>query len=216
MKHYVITMMDLSESVQVANRCIRSGEKFGLNIEKFKAVTPKDNPYEILRSEGIPSRGILTNVSRPEPVLSCFLSHYMLWKKCIELDEEITIFEHDAVIMDKIPDDLNYKGCINFGQPSWGNYKIPEIGIHKLSSMNCFPGAHAYRIKPIAAKVIVRDAKIKAQPADEFLNNSNFDFLEEYYPWPVKCQDNFTTVQKINGTRGKINYKKIGNDYKII
>jgi GR25 family glycosyltransferase involved in LPS biosynthesis len=217
MINYVITIFELEESVKVAERCIQSGKKFNINIDKFEACTPQDNPREYLESEGIDYNNIMTRVSRSDNVLSCFVSHYQLWKKCVKLNEEITIFEHDAVIKSNIPNDLDYKGCINLGQPSWGRFNIPKrMGVNKLSSKDCFPGAHAYRIKPECANEMIEKSKKYAKPVDTFLNNENFNFLEEYYPWPVIADDYFTTVQKNNGTRGKNNYRKLGNKYRII
>ena len=55
----------------------------------------------------------------------CFLSHYSLWKKCIELKEPIIILEHDVEFNDKviIPKELgDFDGVINIGQPIWGTW----------------------------------------------------------------------------------------------
>jgi hypothetical protein len=42
MKAYVITITTLPKSVEIANRCIESGKKFGINVEVFSAITPKN------------------------------------------------------------------------------------------------------------------------------------------------------------------------------
>ena len=53
MKMYVITIMENERSVQVADRCIASGLKFGHYIEKHKAFTPKNcNVFEELENLG--------------------------------------------------------------------------------------------------------------------------------------------------------------------
>lgn len=215
MKNYVITILDNDKSVEVAERCIESGKKFNMEISKFKAITPKDNPYEIMIAEGINPHDFEDSFSKLENMQACFLSHYFLWKKSIELNEDITIFEHDAVIMNELPD-ISFKGCINFGQPSYGKFITPKDGIQKLVSKQYFPGAHAYRVSPEGAKKLVERAKIKAGPADVFLHNSNFDFLEEYYPWPVIANDSFTTIQKQRGIAAKHNYQKLGSQYEIL
>ena len=82
MKALVITMIDEPESVRVAERCIESGKKFGVNVEMKPAITPKDNPVKILNEDlGIDSSVFPTEYSRLEPVVSCFLSHYFIWAK---------------------------------------------------------------------------------------------------------------------------------------
>ena len=42
MKAFVITIESHKGSQQVANRCIKSAEKYGIKIEKWKATTPHD------------------------------------------------------------------------------------------------------------------------------------------------------------------------------
>jgi len=42
MKHYVITIKELPQSVEYAERCIRSGSRHGLMIEMFDAITPQN------------------------------------------------------------------------------------------------------------------------------------------------------------------------------
>ena len=45
---HVITITSIEESVQVAERCIKSAEKFSIKVNKFPAYTPNDNPRKIL------------------------------------------------------------------------------------------------------------------------------------------------------------------------
>ena len=44
----VITLIQNSQSIEVAERCIDSGKKHGLKIEMFRAITPSDEPLELL------------------------------------------------------------------------------------------------------------------------------------------------------------------------
>ena len=68
-------------------------------------------------------------------------------------------------------------------------------------------------MKPTAAKVLCEVAKQHAGPTDLFLRNELFDFVEEYYPWPVVVRDNFTTIQKEEGCVAKHGYNE---DFKIL
>jgi GR25 family glycosyltransferase involved in LPS biosynthesis len=216
MKNYVITILSNEKSVKVAERCIESGNKFDIDIKKFKAITPKDNPHAMMMQESInPYDFNNDKYSRIENMQSCFLSHYFLWKRSVELNEEITIFEHDVVIVDNIPN-IEFKGCVNFGRPSYGKFVTPKNGIQKLVSKQYFPGAHAYRVNPEGAKKLIERSKIKSGPADVFLHNMNFNFLEEYYPWPVIADDSFTTIQKETGCLAKHNYQKDKNSFQIL
>ena len=217
MKHFVITILENPKSVNVAKRCIESGAKYGMDIEMFKAITPLDDLFELMAEEGIKRDGFIEKYSRLNNCMAAFMSHYSLWKKSVELNEEVTIFEHDAWILEPIPDIIDYRGCISFGQPSYGRWNSPmHLGVNTLTSKRYFPGAHAYRVKPHIAQLLIDEAKRYAQPTDVFLHLDRFPFLEEYYPWPVMARDSFTTIQKEEGCLAKHSYVKQGETYEII
>ena len=210
---YVITIMDNERSVAAAKRCIESANKYNIECHHFPAVTPKDNIHQKFKDDGINPSRFDEQYSRLENCMSAFFSHYSLWKKCVELNHEITVFEHDAVVVDRIPDFINYRGCINLGKPSYGKFKTPKkMGVNTLTSKAYFPGAHAYRITVSGAKALIKHAKENAEPTDVFLRLENFPWLEEYYPWPVECKDSFSTIQHTKGCLAKHSYNK---DYVI-
>lgn len=212
MKSYVITIKDLPQSVQSAERCIASMPEY--DVQMFNAITPKDNPLQILKDKGMPQHWFVEKFSNLENCVSAFLSHYSLWEMCAGGKEEFQIFEHDAVCVNNIPKLINYKGCISLGKPSYGKYKTPPaLGVNNLISKRYFPGAHAYRLKPKGADALIAMAKEYARPTDIFLNTDLFPWLEEYYPWPVIAKDSFTTIQKTEGCIAKHNY---GEKYEII
>lgn len=215
MKSYVITVMDIEQSVQAADRCIRSGKKFNVEIEKFEAVTPRSvDVFQMLENEGISVEGFKEVYSRLDNCVAAFLSHYSLWKKCIESKEEFMIFEHDAVVVNYIPEFMSYNEVINLGKPSYGKFANPWfIGVGPLTSKPYFPGAHAYRITPKGARALVRQARAAARPTDVFLNLKTFPNLQEYHPWPVEARDSFSTIQKVEGCLAKHTY---GESYELL
>ena len=211
---YVITIMGNPRSVEVAERCIASAEAQNIECHKWPATTPKNNLQKLFDREGLPGEGFVEVYSRLENCMAAFFSHYRLWHHCVELNHEITIFEHDAVVVDHIPDFINFKGCISLGKPSYGKHITPRtIGVNPLTSKRYFPGAHAYRITPSGANALIKRAKIAAKPTDVFLHMDIFPWLEELYPWPVEAKDTFTTIQKTEGCLAKHSY---GETYEII
>lgn len=215
MKSFVITIKSMPESVKAAKRCIRSMPEY--DVQMFPAVTPDDDPIMIAGSEGLDLSFFDVDAqkySRFERCVSAFLSHYSLWKKCIEDNEEYQIFEHDAVCVGNLPQFISHHGCISLGAPSYGKFNTPSVlGVSPLVSKIYFPGAHAYRLKPKAAKTLVQHARENAAPTDVYLCKSNFPWLQEYYPWPVEARDTFSTIQKKNGCRAKHNY---GESYELL
>ena len=212
MKSFVITIKSEPKSVAIAQRCIDSMPDY--NVHMFDAITPKDNPLKLAKEKGIPLQLFKEGYSRLENCVSAFLSHHTLWEMCYRDQEEYQIFEHDAVCINTIPKFIPYEGCISLGAPSYGKFVTPStIGVNKLTSKPYFPGAHAYRLKPIGAKTLIGRAKKDARPTDVYLNRDYFPWLQEYYPWPVVVKESFTTIQRTEGCVAKHGYK---GDYEIL
>ena len=207
-EHYVITIFGNEKSEEAAERCIKSGLQIGgIQIKKWKATTPQDDIAKIIKDEKINTAYMDEVYSRTPNCIAAFLSHYSLWKHSVEINREVTIFEHDAVCINNINDDLTYKGVVSLGAPSYGKFNNPtSFGVVPLQSKPYFPGAHAYRVKPKAAQMLIDQARLEARPTDVFLNRNTFPFLEEKYPWPVEARDSFTTIQSVIGCKAKHNF----------
>jgi GR25 family glycosyltransferase involved in LPS biosynthesis len=217
MKSFVIAIENLKQSVEVADRCVKSAEKFNLDVEIFPAITPDHNPQKLVEKIGLNTSRFKDDVgSRPENVLSTFLSHYRLWNLCSQGKETYVIFEHDALLINEIPK-TPFNGCMNIGAPSYGKWTTPSsFGVGPLTSKPYFPGAHAYMLKPPAAKKLCEAAQTHAMATDIFLQLSLFPWLEEYYPWPAIARDSFTTIQNKTGAQAKHNYQKKPTQYEFI
>ena len=217
MKSYVITIMDMPESVKAAQRCINSMPEF--NVEMYPAITPKDNPEQMLKDKRMQSDWFLGmdqgKFSKMQRCMAAFLSHHSLWEKCRDTKEEIQIFEHDAVRVGNLPMHITYQGLINLGAPSYGQFETPrQMGVIPLTSKRYLPGAHAYRMKPEAAKTIIEVAGEYAAATDVFLTSNWFPWIEELYPWPVVAKDEFSTIQNEGGCIAKHGYNK--ETYKLL
>lgn len=204
----VITLMDVPESVKAAKRCIESGVFYGIRIQNFKAHTPKTAP-EFIEKEQIDTRFFKEKWSRYKNALAAFSSHYSLWVESFQTQQDYLILEHDAVIINDIPTFLR-GDIVNLGEPSYGLFNTPnKIGEGPLVSKPFFPGAHGYFITPVGAKELILQAKKMARPTDVFINHSSFT-LNEYYPWPIKAKDSFTTIQREEGIQAKHTFMKTG------
>lgn len=207
MKSFVITIFDLPESVAAAKRCIASMPEY--NVQMWEAYTPKDKPIEIFADRGWYEGRFYDQYSNPENCMAAFLSHHAIWTWCHGNQEEVQIFEHDAIATGDIPEFISHNGCISLGRPSYGRFNTPSVlGPSPLVSKHYFPGAHAYRLKPAAAKKLLDHAELAPMPTDLFLNNKTFPWLQEFFPWPVEAKDNFTTIQKVAGCTAKHNYNE--------
>jgi len=213
MKAFVITIMDNEKSVQSAERCIKSGEKYDIEIEKFAAITPKDYPKLMIMERQINPDNFVEVYSRHENCMAAFLSHFTLWEKCAFDNEDYLIFEHDAVITGSLPATMNFLRCMTIGKPSYGKFNTPSLfGVNPLTHKKYFGGAHAYALKPSGAWALMETAQSNAAPTDVFLNLENFPWLQELYPWIAEAKDSFTTIQRTEGCLAKHSY---GETYRI-
>ncbi len=222
MKGYVVTLMDLKESVDCAKRCIKSAKKLGTTVEMFPGVWRDDAMAELkkeklkIHKEAPQGETLNANVGN-------FIAQYRIWKKIIEDAGSngytpAIVLEHDAVFVDKLPTEKRLAGrggFFNVGAPSFGGFETRRWhGIYPLFSKATgnVPGAHAYIVRPWMAKVLIAVAEEQgAMHCDGFLNKRRFPgYLKEVYPWPVECHDYFTTIQTLPSCICKHNFKKLG------
>ena len=195
MNTFIITLSHNQDSVNSANQTIESANKVGYNapIEKFHAVLP--NGWKHI----LPYKNTFDDYPRPDNVGACFASHYLLWETCIDLGEPILILEHDAIFVDNIPD-IDFKMCVNFGRPSYIRpkhmvYEEPKDGLQPLQQVNFF-GHHAYAIQPEAAEIFCQDVRERVlTPNDLWMDKKTYPWLEEYRPYPIIADNDFSTVQ---------------------
>lgn len=213
MKAKVITIMNEPRSVEAAERCIKSGESYGLNIEMHKAITPEDNPIQIAEDLGINTSKFKNEFSKFERCLAAFLSHRSIWQEAYEHREPTLIFEHDAFITNHPP--RVFKGLVvNIGKPSYGKWINPQfLGEGQLTTKKYFPGAHAYYVSAAGAFALLDKSFEEAEPTDVYMNLDRFPFLTEVYPFPAEARDSFTTIQVERGCIAKHRYSA---DYDIL
>lgn len=227
-KGYVVTLMQLPESVDVATRCQQSGKEYNVDVEIVPAVH-KSTVRDEMAAEGLQEATIETekkflppytrNESSREAVFGNFMTQYRIWDKIVNSNEPGIVLEHDAVFVAPVPDLSNKGDIINIGKPSYGGFKTPKsAGVHAFFSKpgGYFPGAHGYYLTPTGAKRLIEMAKKNGvSPCDLFLNKKAFPDLKELYPWVVEAHDSFTTIQNEVGCKAKHNYKNNKN-YKLL
>lgn len=215
MKAFVITLAEVPESQAAAERCIASGAKFGLTIEKRPGVW-RDGARLQMEAEGLWLAEFDESYSNVDAVIGNFVAQYRVWQEISRGIEPAVIMEHDAVVVAEMPNVLEVTGIINLGRPSFG--KVPtgkRKGFYPLFSRgNKIPGAHGYYLSPAWAANLVSAAKRKGvMPVDLFISPQRFPGILEYFPWPIEAHDTFTTIQKVRGCESKHNY---GAEYRIL
>jgi glycosyl transferase family 25 len=136
-------------------------------------------------------------------VKGCFLSHYALWLKSIELNESIIVFEHDGEMLRPLPGNIEtmfeefllldpynkFTGDYSSQHQTQDSrsfqvveYKSPEsrkkYGITDEYAM----GLQAYIIKPSAAKKLISSIKTTGFFPADMQCNKGIIKLETIYP----------------------------------
>lgn len=210
MRAFVITIVDNHQSVEMSDRCIASCERYGLDVDPWPAVTPRNANFDKLQNElGLNGDNFVGKWSRKDNAIACFISMASLWKYSVESNVDVLILEHDAIMTGSLPSNFTFDKVCTLAKPSYGSYNTPTtIGTGRLVQKEYFKGAHGYIVSPEGAQILLDSIPTKAAPADVYLNTLNFPFLQEYYPWIFRADDSFSTIQNDAGCKAKHNYKK--------
>jgi GR25 family glycosyltransferase involved in LPS biosynthesis len=222
MKAFVITISGHKFSEHQANRCIESGQQIGnIAVEIFYGID-KTRARSVMENCGLTWTWANNNTKqsicpitklkqRPyynanlEAKIGCSMSHYFLWKLCVELNEPILILEHDAVFVRKMPD-INFRGICQINDPKGGGRngsRLQEtmirrgtVGVHRKTPNSIdrlipdgLAGNSAYMIKPFAAQELIdKYHQLGVWPNDATMCVQLFPYLEEYYPFITKVE----------------------------
>ena len=193
MKAFVIHLSKIEKSLETATNLFNSLQSFGIDAELFEGTYGNDavkifedegrtlhpwgikGPNVTIGTENPDTKSVL-KASGPGPK-GCFYSHYRLWKKCVELNEPILIFEDDVVL------------SRGFMPVEWKDILVVSLGfrtksepyMHYLTNpegtpaaipytRSSPPGATGYAIKPCAAQKLLDMYQKTYLPADNAMN----------------------------------------------
>jgi GR25 family glycosyltransferase involved in LPS biosynthesis len=196
-KAFIITLAESSFSNKLSDDCSAQASKFGMDVTIWPATNGMQ-AEQYFNQEKIPAL-LHKKIRALIGVQGCFLSHYFLWKHCIELNEPICILEHDGYFIRELPFDIenNFLDVINLDPFPQYEVTYNELVINSLvenidyytpnTSKGGGPqkrakagtyvgGAYGYCIKPEGAKKLVKFAKeIGALPADKHIGQNIVD-----------------------------------------
>ena len=191
-KTFVIAIKGHPVSESQLQACLDSAEKFSWEVETFWGVDGRTITNNIWEQEGISPRLDKPTMNKPG-VQGCFLSHWALWKKCVELHEPIIILEHDAVIQDKWQTLEIENSIIKLHR--YYKQKNPkydeDTGLWSASG-------HAYCLLPTHANILIKFVKNKgAFEVDRIIGDKVIPFKHLGKPSLVERQNSFSTTEKI-------------------
>ncbi|AVV84476.1 glycosyltransferase family 25 protein [Shewanella putrefaciens] len=195
MKIFVIS---LERSIERRTQMIAKFAKAGIEFEFFNAVdaseegftlsdrvapnvTKKRKGYELLNSE-----------------VACYASHYLLWEKCVEMNQPIVIVEDHAELTDDFKATLaiafqhiNEFGYIKLSAPLKARKFIEDKKIDTFHSIGhytkntCF--TTGYIVSPDVAKCFIKASDRIVEPVDDFMEKPWLHRVRAYSLMPFIC-----------------------------
>jgi len=222
MRAFVITLHGHEYSEAKAARCIETGAEFGVEVEKFHAVSGARGA-RVMNAHGLewtwahgntamdycPLTGLRQHpYGRLAPKIGCSMSHYLLWERCVISDEPILILEHDAVFLRELPE-VDFKGICQINDPlgatphgqKWHDKMVGRgPGVFRKTKVlqdarpDGLAGNSAYLIKPFAAGALMAAFKTYGVwPNDATMCLQLFPYLEELYPFVTRVEQTVST-----------------------
>lgn len=191
-KTFVIAIKNHPISEKQLCDCLESAKLHNWDVNVFWGVDGRTITNDTWANEELFPRLDKPTMNR-KGVQGCFLSHYLLWKKCIELDEPIIILEHDAII-----------------QKQWPVLEITDsvIKLHRYYKQKnpkydtdtglWSPSGHAYCISPDHAKTLINFVKkVGAFEVDRIIGTNVIKYIHSGKPSIVERQDSYSTTENL-------------------
>jgi GR25 family glycosyltransferase involved in LPS biosynthesis len=181
MKSFIIRLSEFSDSVKWAEQAYNSAVTHGWDVEYFEGVNGQNETLEEYNIFPNPRHRKSAKAFKRKGTVGCFLSHYKLWQKCIDIGEPMCILEHDVTIHQCFPK-LNFSDIIKLA--TGPKAKPIYIG-------NWWAGAMAYCVSPHGADKLINFVNANgAMPADTMLCDGvvNLEFYD-----PINSVVTYTT-----------------------
>ncbi|USD41269.1 glycosyltransferase family 25 protein [Vibrio sp. SCSIO 43135] len=180
MKAYCITLKDCNDRQITTAEVLK---RANISVEFFIGVDARVDTHPLL--ERFRERTFLLNMGRPGAIgeAGCYASHYLMWEKCVELNEPIIVFEDDFDIDERMfchsleiaKAHINDCGYIRIENTCNHDmfYQVRTYGDQRLVKYlkipQCMTG---YAISPKTAKAFIEHSKTFDYPVDVFLRNA--------------------------------------------
>ncbi|WP_241903901.1 glycosyltransferase family 25 protein [Vibrio splendidus] len=124
--------------------------------------------------------------------LGCYASHFLLWEKCVEIDQPIIVIEDDALLfkdpflnfiqdIPEIPDSIECIRLFSNKRRKFNSYSVLECNstsIHKFTKGHM--SATAYFLRPSGAKKLLQNSKKWYMAVDIYMDRFWVNNVECY------------------------------------
>ncbi|PAF43940.1 glycosyltransferase family 25 protein [Helicobacter sp. 11S02596-1] len=136
--------------------------------------------------------------------LGCFASHFLLWEKCVQINESIIVLEDDIEILPNFFDALTHIAKNRFEYVrlmQLSTAKSCQLDEHFGFLKHYAFGTQGYYLTPKGAQKFLRYAKKWVEPVDDYVDrywkHHNYNVI--YFPHPIR--QNFHALESTIGDR---------------
>lgn len=219
MKVFVISLKRSPERRKYIKKQL---DDLGVEFEFFDAVDGRvEPPHPLFDNYDYAKRLWLTSGRMPSKgELGCYGSHYLLWQKCVQINEPILVIEDDSKIKasihkwyDKIAEKVREYGFLRLESETnkctlFEKESNTEYAIHFMS--NNFGGTRSYAISPFAAQKLLNGSKRWCMPVDNYIGSLYLHGMPSYLfmPFVVENPEEFDTTIQLGEEDKAIWYRK--------
>ncbi len=199
MKDSKVFVINLKRSVDRNEYISNQFKQLNLKFEIFEAIDGINNNHYLLKKYNDVERFRIKGKSLRRSQLGCYASHYLLWEKCVTMNQPIIILENDALIdFDNFvkfynlvkANDLNNYECIRLFQNQHKKHRYIEVekknGLSIIKYLKGSIGAVGYYLTPAGAKKFLNDSTEWILTVDVFMDRFWSHNVECYGVLP-KC-----------------------------
>lgn len=190
MKSFIICLSKIPASLATATNLQRQLANYGMPTELWEGTYGTD-AVSMMQSEGrivhpfgikgpdavsVPGDTSLEKMQTPG-VKGCFYSHFNLWKKCVEMNESILIWEDD-IVLTRPYEPVTWQDVlvVALGHPKksakYMHYLTDPLGTAQAADyhQSSMPGCCGYALHPHAARKLIETYAKTYLPADNAIN----------------------------------------------
>ena len=166
MKAFIIYLKEVQSTIDSALECKRTAREYGLDAWLMEGFTPS-RADQFIKEQNLkpyfPGPKLFQIKWQKGGVRGCMISHYHVWKKCIELNEPIVVLEHDSRVVSETYranfEDVLHLDAHRFEKdPDAGKSVVVEDFVNIRKGENQLMGTYGYVIKPHAAERLIKGA----------------------------------------------------------
>ena len=202
MKAFIIYLKEVQSTIASALECKRTAREYGLDAWLMEGFTPS-RADQFIKEQNLkpylPGPKLFQIKWQKGGVRGCMISHYHVWKKCIELDQPIVVLEHDSRVVSETYtadfEDVLHLDAHRFEQdPDRDKDPVVQDFVNVRKGENQLMGTYGYVIKPHAAKRLIQGAHEDGITASDMFVKDKYVRIQVVKPRAVyvSSQDSLT------------------------